>query len=361
MLEVTEAHAHAWMEREFRGRPSGGWRTDTVAQVSLCYEAAGLTWPGTVVWVSAPRAGEPIAVGAAFALARRRAEVRWQARPRLVRRTIVGVRDSVRALWWSVLRPAPVVAGLGLGAWAGGSVWWLGAVIGTVVGNWLGIWLWQALGSDPAYDRVTARRLADAVAEIDRTRARIRAAVLDPLDTEVRAALGRAEDKRLRTRIEVAVDAAAAPVWAALRKAARGWPDLTGPDSGWEVEQGIRRALPPGVEPPSGWSHFGVACEPIARQHDGRVARLAWLRTRRPAEDDRWSVFDAYAAAGRHWWWPHPDFVVIAHPPAELHVERSEAGTYELHRAAGPAVAWTSGPVLHFRHNEQVGRASAHW
>ena len=117
----------------------------------------------------------------------------------------------------------------------------------------------------------------------------------------------------------------------------------------------MRQAVPAAAEVPDQWITSGSRSEPVARQHDGTVARLGWLRHHGPPlAGTRWEPFDGYATAGRLWWWPHPEFVVVSEPPGDLHLEQVGAGAWQLHRADGPAVAWADGPSLWFWHGVAV-------
>ena len=94
----------------------------------------------------------------------------------------------------------------------------------------------------------------------------------------------------------------------------------------------MRQAVPAATEGCNRWriSWFGWRCQPVARQPDGTVARLQWLRRHGPRlADAEWGAFDGYATAGRLWWWPHPEFVVVSDPPRRLHLEPVGAGAWQ--------------------------------
>lgn len=213
--------------------------------------------------------------------------------------------------------------------------------------------LWDDHSKGREY-RALCRELNRGAAELDETRARIRTAVVDPLDAELWVALGPAAAAELRRRIEVPVNQAAAPVWAALAAALGSWyPDPESLRS--QVEQGVRQAVPAAAGVCNRWMRNWWQCQPVARQRDGALARLRWLPHHGPrlAGAD-WEPFDGYATAGRLWWWPHPDFVVVSDPPRDLQLEQVGAGAWQLHRADGPAVAWPDGPSLYFWHSVAV-------
>jgi hypothetical protein len=87
----------------------------------------------------------------------------------------------------------------------------IGAIVGAFIGNKVGRSLLNRRRLDLDYE-ARCREMDRAAAELDETRARIRAAVVDPLDAELRASLGSAAADELRTRIEGPVNQAAAPV-----------------------------------------------------------------------------------------------------------------------------------------------------
>ena len=94
-----------------------------------------------------------------------------------------------------------------------------------------------------------------------------------PLDAELRVALGSAADAELQTRVEVPVNEAAAPVWAAPAGRARPpgrFPAVAALGDGAAGASGG----PGGGRGRRAVARVRVGCEPVARQHDGTVARL---------------------------------------------------------------------------------------
>lgn len=341
-------------------------RRAVVAGLRRCYAAAGLRWPGRVVFVASPRVGEVVAVVSAAAVAARRAAAARRAWPawrhRLHR---FGIRLRRAARWaWSTLATVLVVtvcAGL-VGAYLAAqavddlgavlSVGWLGLAIGIAVGGAAARFLWRECAEADA--RAAEERLIrDATAELNATGARIRAATVGAAAADLAAAAAPGVVDAVRAGVRQPVADAVNPIWrtivelsgltirmhAVLRRAARAVDFAVGGDESLEPAWNLRER---GAPPEHG---------PVRAQHrDEEVAELCWWRRHGDLAcgGERWGGLRAYADAGRLRWWPHPDFVIVCRPPGELHVERAPSGAYQIHRADGPAVRWHDEAEFHF-------------
>ena len=339
--------------------------------IRRCYEAAGLPWPGTVVWVSSPLVGDAATRSAAASIRQRRIDEAARARPRLVRAcaAVNAVADAAgRVLVWAANVLAftfggAVVAGgvagcTGIGmedvGWAAVvPITLVGAAIGAFVGAWIGI-LHRRTVRIEAVNEARKVLLNAAVAEVDQTGRRIRAACVDAVETLLVAEVRPQTDAAVRKAVQGPVDDAVTPVWTAIDAGVRQGGNRGEPAPLDHTTRAVRTAVGPhgplllALDPPSGLDDL------IAARDSGQLARLTWWRRHGGLNVEGWDRFDAFADACRLWWWPHPDFVVVSQPPVELYVERSASGAYRMHRPDGPAVVWRHGFRLWFWHGVNV-------
>lgn len=367
------AHVEDWLRRDVGGDPRTGWDRNGVERgIRRCYAAAGLRWPGTVVWVASPVVGELTAQAAAASLETRRQAAAAAARPAWVRRgralcsRLVRVAQSALfvlagALFYAGMSVA-VIGGIA-DSFAGNgepvppswlAVAMLGGPVGAAFGCRAGLRHWRGMRAD-SLRRQRVRQLRSGIESINDVGERIRAAAVDP----VRAAVDGAMTAGVRAQI-------AQPVDSVLIQTGPHFWYLSGAD---EVDHGrllaaARREVSVAVGPhgalvaPPDRAEVLVGAGVRTRQlrGDGEVAALLWRRRHggTTLPDDLWEGLEAFAEAGRVWWWPHPDFVIACEPPIELHLERDETGTLRPHRADGPAVRWRDGLRVHFLHGVQV-------
>jgi hypothetical protein len=97
-------------------------------------------------------------------------------------------------------------------------------------------------------------------------------------------------------------------------------------------------------------------------QYGGRLAAATWLTASgAPVPADAAALVRDFAAASRAgWWWPHTRFVVVSERPCALHLERvgvgdrAPAGGQRLHRTDGPAAEWPDGYAVYALHGTGV-------
>jgi hypothetical protein len=332
-----------------------------------CYAAADLRWPRRAVFVASPRVGEVVAVvSAAAVVARREAASRraWPVWRHRRRRAGMWLHAAVQWVWSMLLAILVVtvcvwlVGGYLLASTldvlsaAGFGLMILGTAAGIAVGAAAGRHLWREIQeTDERAEQ--ARLIRAATAEINATGARIRAATVGVGTADLAAAVTPAVVDAVRAGVQQPVADAVNPIGkiilelsgltigmhAVLRRASRAVDFAVGTDPSLVPAWNLCQSGPP---PGTG---------PVQAQHaDEVVAALCWWRRYGdPAfGGERWAGLQAYADAGRLWWWPHPDFVIVSKPPGELHVERASSGAYQIHRADGPAVRWHDEAEFHF-------------
>ncbi len=373
-------YAARWVREEFAGgRLDRRGRDEIVAGLRRCYAAAGLPWPDRVVWVSSPRIGAMAARAAAATVVARRetaaerarpAVLRWWGRARIhcgraVRTTlstlalalflaaVVGVvGGSVVASVAEAFREGDVTLVLGEGDLSLAAWWRYGVAcgcLGALAGVACGSSLWRSVKEDDA--KAAEVRLLDAgSAEINATGERLRAATVDAVDVAIAAAASPEVVDAVRGGVQRPVADAVTPVWTVIQDGAA---DRRKPIR--RAESAVRAAVGPDEPLVQIWNPppFGGLPEtqPVVAQHrDERVAELLWWRRHGglALDGDLWARLQGYTDAGRVRWWPHPDFVMVAEPPIELHVERAASGAYQVHRADGPAVRWRDGSTFCF-------------
>lgn len=374
------SHAQQWVDRDLACGPLAAQHRDEVVRgLRGCYAAAGLPWPGAVVWVSSPAVGE-LAARAAAATVRARGDAAVvAARPRraaltagLLRagRTARGfltvatatVAVSIVALWccggsMRQLLDGTVSGGLGDMLLRGVLV--VPAVLGALGGFAVSLGHWREHVA--AIHLAAAERLSDAAAaDVNAAGERIRASTVGPARSAVAAAHSGALGDQLRERVERPVDAAEVPVWIAVRTGLRQGNDAGNRRVRAAALRALRQAVGPDgmliapTDPRDAVS--GRVREVEAVHSDGELAALLWWRRHGGVALPRGlgAGLEAFADASRVWWWAHPDFVIACEPPVEMHLERAETGTVRPHRDDGPAIRWSDGAGFCFWHGVQV-------
>ena len=323
-------YVERWLRADIAGpRLDDREHGDVVAAIRRCYASAGLPWPNRVMWVETPAEGGRTARAAAADVLIHRAAAAAKAHPwwqRMRNRITVAISGLA-----SILVAGPLLA-FQYGAFgyvAAGVVgiarqvppiddgrWpaaWVGAGFGLLLG--LRFWLNEVVGT--ARDKTRAL-LTAATAEINATGERIRAATIQAIEAELVRTVESDAVATVGENINQPIDEALT----AVRTAGRNNRPIS------------RAERVPELEP---------------MRSTGEIAGLLWWRDHGGVmlPDELSETAQALADTRRVSWWPHPDFVVVAEPPLEVHFERTASGVVQLHRADGPALRFADGSDVH--------------